>query len=81
MPPATPLNIRAQFGARVREQRVRLGISQEELAHRASLDRTYISSIERGQRNIGLENICRVAAALGVDPGKLIAGLRMLPRG
>ena len=52
-----------------------LGISQEELAHRAGLDRTYVSSLERGHRNVAVENICRLAVGLAVAPGDLVAGL------
>ncbi len=68
-------DVKRLFGERVRELRGRLAISQEELAHRAQLDRTYVSSLERGHRNVALENICRLAAALEVDPGELITRL------
>ena len=68
--------LRAQFGARIREQRRNLGVSQEELAAIAGIDRTYLSSIERGQRNVALENICRIAEALDIDPRVLVGGLR-----
>jgi transcriptional regulator with XRE-family HTH domain len=54
------------FGRRVRERRVALGLSQEDLAERADLDRTYISGIERGLRNVSLLNITRLASALRV---------------
>ncbi len=47
-------------------------LSQEELADAAHLDRTYVSSCERGKRNIGLINIHRLAAALGVKPSDLL---------
>ena len=56
-----------------------LGVSQEELSHRAQLDCTYISGIERGRRNVSLENICRLAVALQVDAGDLLRGLRPSP--
>jgi transcriptional regulator with XRE-family HTH domain len=55
------------FGTAVRRHREAQGISQEELAHRAELDRTYISGIERGRRNPSLKSVARVAAALHVD--------------
>lgn len=61
-----------RFGARVRAERERAGISQEELADRAGLHRTYIGGIERGERNLGLTNICRIAHALGVPPATLL---------
>lgn len=53
--------------------RLAAGISQEELAARAGLHRTYISSIERGARNVSLENIFALARALGCDPRDLLA--------
>ncbi|MHA7965441.1 helix-turn-helix domain-containing protein [Paenibacillus sp. CAU 1782] len=55
------------FGIRVRELRARTGITQEQLAARANLDRSYISDIERGKRNITLQNIERIAAAFRVS--------------
>ena len=67
-------DVKRLFGERVREFRSRLAISQEELADRARLDRTYVSSVERGRRNVGLENICRLALALEVEPGQLLTG-------
>ena len=59
-------DIKVAFGKRLRELRRAKGISQEALAYEAGLDRTYISSIERGKRNVSLENIARLAQALGV---------------
>ena len=52
--------------------RTAVGISQEELADRAGLHRTYVSSIERAQRNVALENIFRIADALGTTPAELL---------
>lgn len=52
------------FGLEVRERRLKLKFSQEELAHLAGLHRTYIGMIERGEKNITLENIHRIAIAL-----------------
>lgn len=63
-----------RFGAAVRMQRERLGISQEELAARSGLHRTYIGGVERGERNLGLENIVRIARALRVPASALVAG-------
>lgn len=48
------------------------GLSQEELAARAGLHRTYVSSVERGERNLSLANIHRLADALGVPPSSLL---------
>lgn len=62
---------RRAFGRRVRALRLEAGISQEALAERAGLHRTYVSSVERGQRNVGLDNIRKLAAALGVSPAQL----------
>jgi len=56
----------------VRRLRTAAGLSQEELAARSGLHRTYISSVERGQRNVSLGNIFAIATALGCDPRKLI---------
>jgi transcriptional regulator with XRE-family HTH domain len=64
---------RAAFGARVRSLRNGRGWSQERLAHECGLDRTYIGSVERGEPNIALDNIWRIADTLGVRPGELIA--------
>lgn len=55
---------RSAFGARVRNLRGTLGVSQEELAHLAKLDRTYVGSVERGERNVSLDNICRLRLRL-----------------
>ena len=53
-----------KFGKKVREERDRLGLSQEELASRASVHRTYIGMIERAEKNITLQNIEKIAKAL-----------------
>lgn len=63
---------KAVFGQNVRKIRTQAGLSQEELADRAQLHRTYISSIERGQRNVSIENIFAIATALGVSPTELV---------
>ena len=60
------------FATRMREERQRLGISQEELAHRAGLDRTYVSGCERRLRNPSLVSVERIAGALGVDASELL---------
>jgi len=54
------------FGARVRELRKKIGLSQEELAFRAGVHRNYLGGVERGERNLGLKNIKAIADALGV---------------
>ena len=65
---------RAAFGARLRELRVGRGWSQEDFAHRAELDRTYVSGIERGRRNPTLEIIYLLAGTLGVPVANLFPG-------
>ena len=69
-------DVKKQFGASVRVWRNRLGISQEELAERADLHRTYISDIERGARNLSLESIERLAMALEVSVPALLSYAR-----
>jgi transcriptional regulator with XRE-family HTH domain len=61
-----------KFGERVREERHRLHLSQEELASRAGVHRTYIGMIERAEKNITLENIEKIAKALGISLGKIM---------
>ena len=61
------MDIKILVGKRVKELRNKLGISQEELAARAELDRTYITSVECGKRNISIVNIERLANALKVS--------------
>jgi transcriptional regulator with XRE-family HTH domain len=63
-----------RFGERVRTLRVRTGLSQEALAAKAGIHRTYIGGVERGERNLSLRNILRIAAALGVHPRDLFDG-------
>lgn len=60
------MDIKLLVGKRVKELRNRLGISQEELADLAGLDRTYITSVECGKRNISIVNIEKLATALSV---------------
>ncbi|MFB2839536.1 helix-turn-helix domain-containing protein [Floridanema evergladense] len=59
------------FGLRVRYFRKRLGISQDDLADKANLHRTYVGAVERGERNISLLNILRLADALHVTAKEL----------
>jgi transcriptional regulator with XRE-family HTH domain len=60
-----------RFGKRVRALREQTGLSQEALAAKAGIHRTYMGGVERGERNIGLRNIIRLAGALGVHPRAL----------
>ena len=69
-------DIRAVFGKRMRVLREKSNVSQELLAERCDLHATYISSIERGQRNVSLINIVRIARGLKVRPGELFRDIR-----
>jgi transcriptional regulator with XRE-family HTH domain len=60
------------FGNRVRELRKLKGFSQEALALACELDRTYIGGVERGERNISLINICKIARALDIPASRLL---------
>ena len=64
-----------KLGLRLRKFRDRKGISQEELAHQADLDRTYVGGVERGERNLGTLNLLRIAAALNVTASVLLNGV------
>ena len=64
--------IRIGLGALLRAKRQAQGISQEELAFRSGLHRTYVGSVERGERNLSLENIFVFAKTLGCHPRELI---------
>lgn len=61
-----------KFGQKVRAERIKLGLSQEQLASRAKVHRTYIGMIERAEKNITLENIEKVAKALNVPIDELM---------
>lgn len=64
--------IRLAFGKLLREKRNARGISQEELAFQSGLHRTYVGSVERGERNLSLENIFLFAKTLKCNPKDLI---------
>ena len=63
------------FGQRLKRLRLARGLSQEQLAGLAQLDRTYVSSCEAGRRNATIRTITRLALALGVDPSALVSDL------
>lgn len=69
---ATPT--RMQFGKRLRELRTKEGLSQEELGFRAGIHRTYIGAIERGEQNLSIDNVHKLAKALKVSVDKLFKG-------
>ena len=68
-------DVKAQFGQRVKSLRNKLGLSQESFAELSGLDRTYISGIERGRRNVSLVNIEIIASALKITISDLMQDL------
>jgi transcriptional regulator with XRE-family HTH domain len=66
---------RIRLGIRIRELRTAQSLSQEELADRAGLHRTYIGGVERGERNVSLDNILAIAKALNVSGSDLLRGV------
>lgn len=67
------MDIKAQFGQRLRELRTRSGMSQGELASAARLDRGFVGLVERGERGIGIEAIEKIARALDLPPRELLS--------
>jgi transcriptional regulator with XRE-family HTH domain len=65
-------NIRQVFGENLRRNRHALGISQEDLAEKAGLHRTYIGSVERGERNVSIDNMQRLAIAVDATIQQLL---------
>lgn len=63
---------RRHLASAIMEKRLQMGLSQEDLAKRAKLHRTYISDVERGERNISVESLRRLAVALGVSMWQLL---------
>ncbi len=64
-----------RLGAEVKARRQKLGLSQEELGLRAGLDRTYVGGIERGERNVSVENLRKIAHALDLRIHELMLGV------
>ena len=62
------------FGFSLKRLRESKHLTQEELAEKAGIDRTYLSDTERGSRNIGIKNVVKLANALGVSAGELFGG-------
>ncbi|HET7805322.1 MAG TPA: helix-turn-helix transcriptional regulator [Pseudolabrys sp.] len=73
---AKPGKLRQVLARNIRNLRSKRGITQEELAHRARIHRTYMSSVERAQRNVSIDNIERIAAGLEVAPQDLLVDRR-----
>lgn len=74
-PRVKPPTARDVFAARLRQERLHKGLSQESLADLAGLHRTYVGSVERSERNISIDSMERLAKAVGVE----IADLLRLP--
>jgi transcriptional regulator with XRE-family HTH domain len=70
-----PLDIRIRFGRALRRRREKLGVSQEAFADMCQLDRTYIGGIERGERNVALVNIEKIAKTLRLTIAELFRGV------
>src|SRR6267378_7108845 len=68
-------DVQKGFGAEVKRRRIQLGISQEKLAERANLHRTYVSDVEAGKRNPSLASIQRLTLALGASLGAIFASV------
>ncbi len=73
------MNLRTRFAENLIRCRREAGLSQEELAMRASLNRTQISLLENSQRTPRIDTVVKVAGALGVEPGELLRGMRWEP--
>lgn len=69
--PKTP-SPRRLFGEVVRAERIRLNLSQEELAHRSGLNRVFMGEVERGEKAVSIDTISKIAAALKVKGGDLL---------
>jgi len=68
-------DIRMRFGIKLRQCRLQAALTQEELAERAGLHRTYIGGIERGERNVSLVNMLKLARALNLKLSELVTGI------
>lgn len=66
---------RKRLGHNIRERRHTLGISQEALADAARLHRTYVGAVERGERNVSIDNIILIAKALSISANQLLDGV------
>ncbi len=64
--------VRVLLGQRIRVLRRAQGLSQEDLAHKSALDRSYVGSVERGERNVSIDNITALARALNVPINEML---------
>jgi transcriptional regulator with XRE-family HTH domain len=75
------MNVAASFGRNLARCRKRVGLSQEELAVRASLHRTAVGQLERGERVARVDTLVKLAGSLGMPPGELLEGMSWDPGG
>jgi transcriptional regulator with XRE-family HTH domain len=75
MEKAELLKIRKALGERIRLLRKQRGYSQEEFAHECEIHRTYMGDVERGERNIALDNMTKISKTLGIQLSELFAGV------
>jgi len=66
------MHIEEIIGSNIKKFRLARGLTQEELAELTGLHRTYVGSVERGERNVSAKNIARIASALDIEPFKLL---------
>lgn len=66
---------RKKLGSNIKQLRTKLELSQEQLAEKADLHRTYVGAVERGERNISLDNILAIACALEISASELLEGV------
>ena len=69
------VTIQEKLGQRIKHLRQKQGLSQEQFAYLCELDRTYITSVENGKRNVSLQNIKKIADALGISISEFFKGL------
>jgi transcriptional regulator with XRE-family HTH domain len=69
-----------ELGRRIRAARTALDLSQEDLAYESGIDRSYVGGVERGERNITFNLLCKIAGALRCDVAELTKGLPQRPR-
>jgi transcriptional regulator with XRE-family HTH domain len=70
------MQIRRVFAANLRQRRTAAGLSQEELAHQADIDRTYVSALERGVYSATIDMVAKLAEVLGAEPAELLTRSR-----
>lgn len=66
--------LRDVLARNMRRLRAERGLSQEALAHECGINRTYLSGVERSERNVSIDNIARIAKGLKIEPWKLLGG-------